>query len=494
MKKNILRLEMGFLTELCRTSLVILCMLISFNTYAQPSNQLQQLSSINQLNIIVHKGVECYELPVNQSGITLRAILQQYNLNGDTLRAYNRHLGTGSIPLGTKVYYPVHMITTPDLIPRHHSSPLNENERYTFKVLDENNQVKTRIVTLNDFKLKGGERFAAVNYGTELIKSDTLVTKIVDGRRVEFEEWRFPERYFTLLEDGSQAEGEIKLITTRNLEFDNDLQIFSNVYRLFYESSHNSGIPENLHNHMDVWFEAQYACFVPRTMTIAKTNTEYNLIITDKRFDNPINIEIHTPSKETLTFSIEKEPIIKIETKQRNLEGYGIEEISVLVRLLAYTGDDSLKIDIETTKGSVDPSSFYLSNEKSKTFKLRSSGIGTAIVEVKSSEGYDSKEFKFNFPSMFLIFSLIGGLVGSLIKYLMKHKEYNLGITLLSGCLTGVFMTLLWWILGITPFVGLRLPSGVLNEGLVLLVAILGALYWEKAYSSLSKFLFLKKP
>ena len=224
----------------------------------------------------------------------------------------------------------------------------------------------------------------------------------------------------------------------------------------------------------------------PKSIRISHTNLPSTFFtVSDKSPQNlvPVNIKTAFNPKGYLKV-MKKQPMLRIETPSKTIQGLGVQAIPVRIQVIGNSG--TVKVNIVTDKGTVEPDNLEITGDQGATVMLRSEGLGPCTFTISAAGFSEEKRmFNFTFPWKFIIFSFIGGLLGALVIYLMKKGKKNIRKVILLGLITGFIVAVLYYVLGIQLF-SFKFNQNV-NEFAVLGLGFLGALLWDKIYEMLSK-------
>jgi hypothetical protein len=190
-----------------------------------------------------------------------------------------------------------------------------------------------------------------------------------------------------------------------------------------------------------------------------------------------ISVRVGTVSNpEGYVTFLKVKPVLQISTNRKALQGLGIEETEIDVRLKGYTSADSVKVVFIPEKGTITPSTVYVKYNEAVTVTLRSQGLGDSkITATTSNLNSNSLVFEFNFPWYFLLASLVGGLLGGFVKFLSSDKKKkSLQKIVIGGVLTGLIVAAAYYGLGISV-IGIKI-SALVNEIAVFALSALGAI------------------
>jgi len=190
-----------------------------------------------------------------------------------------------------------------------------------------------------------------------------------------------------------------------------------------------------------------------------------------------ISVRVGTVSNpEGYVTFLKVKPVLEISANRKGLQGLGIEETEIDVRLKGYNSADSVKVVFNPGKGTITPSSVFVKYNEPATVMLRSQGLGDSkITATTSNLNSNSLVFEFNFPWYFLLASLIGGLLGGFVKFLSSDKKKeSLQKIVIGGVLTGLIVAAAYYGLGIS-LIGIKI-SAIVNEIAVFALSALGAI------------------
>ena len=381
----------------------------------------------------------------------------------------------------------------------------------------EENQVREVQQPLATFQLRGNENMAVIENSSKPGSFESRGTVEKDGQRENLKGFVLPEIYIARVKQIEVVNDSIDVIAPLHPEFLSNhpdviasqpeqviLQVLvdtmpvleynrlSNRYEGIFsvalvDDSRVNMTSLELEDPVPLQFSSARAEFEPSIESVNHTNRYNTIRIADRSDDNPVPVKIITNfNMEGYITHLAKMPALRIETPSRTLQGNGVQAIPIRVSLHAYTGSDSVMVNLDTNLGSIEPGHVYLKRDVPGTVMLKSEGAGHAVVSA-TAFGFtpDEREYIYVFPWVFIFVSVIGGFIGALVKYLMKQEKSRIVSALLLGCLTGFIVALLYWGLGLNVL-NLELDR-IYNEFAVMGLAILGALYWQTVYSGLSK-------
>jgi hypothetical protein len=190
-----------------------------------------------------------------------------------------------------------------------------------------------------------------------------------------------------------------------------------------------------------------------------------------------ISVRVSTVSNpEGYVTFLKVEPVLEISSNRKTLQGLGIEETEIEVRLKGSSSADSAKVVFSPEKGTITPSSINVKYREPAIVTLRSQGLGNSkITASTSSLNSNSLDFAFNFPWPFLLASVIGGLLGGFVKFLSSDKrKSSVQKIVIGGILTGLIVAAAYYGLGISV-IGIKI-SALVNELAVFALSALGAI------------------
>jgi hypothetical protein len=190
-----------------------------------------------------------------------------------------------------------------------------------------------------------------------------------------------------------------------------------------------------------------------------------------------IGVRVSTVSNpEGYVAFLKVEPALEIFANRKELQGLGIEEAEIEVRLKGSNSADSAKVVFSPEKGTITPSSINVKYREPAIVTLRSQGLGHSKITASSSSlNSNSLEFAFDFPWAFLLASLIGGLFGGFVKFLSSDKtKRSMQRIVIGGILTGLIVAAVYYGLGISV-IGIKI-SALVNEIAVFALSALGAI------------------
>ena len=155
-------------------------------------------------------------------------------------------------------------------------------------------------------------------------------------------------------------------------------------------------------------------------------------------------------------------PSLQISSNATSLQGFGIQEIPVQIRFVGSNAPDSAMVSLSASKGTVSPNPVYLRYNNTATVYLRSDGMGKSkLSAISGSTNSNDLNFRFTFPLLFLLASLLGGLIGSLAKYFLSTGEKGSARNpIIGGILIGLIGAVAYYGLGVN-LLGIHLSAGL---------------------------------
>ncbi len=215
----------------------------------------------------------------------------------------------------------------------------------------------------------------------------------------------------------------------------------------------------------------------PRVLAIRHTNVPFERAeVTADSVTDKVLIEI------TPTFGKKIEPGLSIPVKRpritlratpRRIQGFGLATSTIIVQVDGATGVDGAKITLSVDRGILEPLQVTLDASGTATARLRSSGLGTAVVGVVDNDLEQALPVDYQFPVAFVVAALLGGLVGGLAGH-FRAKSKGFKRAVLGGVLIGIIAAAAWAFgINLTGF-----DTGEhFSEGAVFVIAALGALF-----------------
>lgn len=364
----------------------------------------------------------------------------------------------------------------------------------------EGDRVKEEIRPLSGFQLKDGENFAVISDKTETQKVESKASVVHEGREIKLQGVALPEIYMARVKSNAfvpshgdpptdQAILRVLVDTFPVLAYnERDNNYTGQFYVMLLDDSQEYLVTNELVSPVPFQFSSSLAVFDPQHASIGHTNMPTTSVkITDDSPYNPVPVKIMTSfNPQGYVTYLAKQALIRIETPPRSLQGFGVQAIPITITLHNYLPDDSVRINLVSTLGSISPDHIYVSRDKAAQALLKSEGTGSTTVRA-NADGFLAEEarFTFIFPWIFILLTLVGGVIGAILKHLLNPKEGKLSLRIVQGFLAGFFVGILYYVVGLNVF---SFDFGrVYFEFAVLALAIMGALFWEKIYDGLAK-------
>jgi hypothetical protein len=138
----------------------------------------------------------------------------------------------------------------------------------------------------------------------------------------------------------------------------------------------------------------------------------------------------------------------------RRIQGWGIQTARVVARVVGTGSVRPTTLALTTSGGELDSTRITIDASGSAETRIRSEGIGTAIVEA-GGPGLSAATvaIDFTFPWIFLLAALLGGVFGGLAAAAHKRKgrqKTRWAQNAIKGVFAGVIAALAWYALGIS--------------------------------------------
>lgn len=179
-------------------------------------------------------------------------------------------------------------------------------------------------------------------------------------------------------------------------------------------------------------------------------STSVNISARDARDSVQIRIVTEANSDGYKTY-LNVEPTLNLFTERKQLQGLGIQKIPVQVNWKGSSSNESKRVNISSSQGSVTPNFIELSYNQPAIVHLRSEGLGTAqLTATTAGAQSNTLEINYIFPWLFLLFSVAGGFLGGTAKYFTLDDKPNSFLTTTIGSLSiGLLGALAYFVLGI---------------------------------------------
>jgi hypothetical protein len=340
----------------------------------------------------------------------------------------------------------------------------------------ENGRVKaTDSVVLSDVQMLRNEK-NVVTYEKKIQATDTGTYKrfkSISGLRLAPEDLKIiPE--FHVEPGGTEAEKIVYKIVFTSLQpfrYNDSSQKFNARIGFFLIPVSGNGNVNNLDPINIEVVSNDITLIRPEHLQISHLNMpSSNVELITELVSDSASVRVITASNpEGYTTYLKVKPILEILTNRTTLQGYGIQKIPVEVRLRGSNSADSVKVNFTVGKGTVNPNFVNVTYNSPSTIYLSSEGIGdTKLSAVTSNLKSNDLNFRYVFPWVFLLSSILGGLIGGFAKYYLTQKKRTFSARpIIGGILIGFIGAVAYYFLGIN-LLGLNV-SAELNE-----IAVLG--------------------
>lgn len=364
----------------------------------------------------------------------------------------------------------------------------------------ENNQVKEINRPVSGFQLSEGQNLAVIMSRpvTEMVESKGSVE--AQNQQIKLEGVALPEIYLARTLRRTTAPGSsgvateaavlrVLVDTLPVLRFDPARQYYSGEFQVMLLEDSKQWLTTNqLVEAIPLQFSSSIADFEPAMIAINHTNVPTTTIrIVDHSPQNPVPVKIITRfNPYGYVTHLAKQALLRFDTEPGKIQGMGIQAAPVYISLQNYLGNDSVRVHFVASQGIVDPDTLYLTKDRAGKVLLKSQGTGQAKLTA-NAPGFmpETIIFRFEMPWMFVLLTLVGGVLGAILKYLMKPEKGKLLPGIAKGFLAGLVVGLLYYLTG---FDVLNLNLGrEYYEFAVILLALVGALFWEQVYDKLAR-------
>jgi hypothetical protein len=356
-------------------------------------------------------------------------------------------------------------------------------QNVNFRVTNNTQVPSKRITTPGTFRLRQGERNAVVVTGNSVTKLDRKVIPILKDTATESGVFMLPELYFAK-EEGTNKQilYRILYVDSAPLRFDFGEQLYIGGVRFLpVEINYSAESPP-----------IQKTLSVPEEIIVSFGLESIPLEI--KQINWPpqdVEIKLKDPldSLEIKILTITNpqgyqkfllvEPSIFLSSGRSVIQGFGLQTIPISVALKGITSYKRVPVNIQTSLGVIDSTSFSLSDNKPMEVNLRSESLGNIDLKVfNTTYASNAISIKAIFPWVFLICALIGGLIGG-IGNKLNNKEKITVWTIILGCIFGLIAAVAYWGLGVN-LLGISIENGILNEAMVLGVGLIAGYFGIK--------------
>jgi hypothetical protein len=167
-------------------------------------------------------------------------------------------------------------------------------------------------------------------------------------------------------------------------------------------------------------------------------------------------------------------PRITLRATPGRLQGFGLATSTIVVQVDDVTDVEGASIMLSVDHGILEPLRVTLDASGTATARLRSSGLGSAVVELVDIDlGRATLPVDYQFPVAFVVAAILGGLIGGLAGH-FRAQSKCLNRAVARGVLIGVVAAAAWAFgINLTGF-----DTGEhFSEGAVFVIAALGALF-----------------
>jgi hypothetical protein len=444
--------------------------------------------------VISQNQVQQQTIPINQQTIPLHQLQLQQTLPQETLQVQT---------IQPQFQSPVQQVSPAMQNRPNYKDNLHFIEDTTSQVtiqVFEGNRVREETRSLSGFRLRNGENIAVIRERTEMKMIESHGAVVHDGQETKLQGVALPEIYMARVKSTAfapahgappteQAILRVLVDTFPVLAYnERDNNYIGQFYVMLLDDSKEYLFSNELVSPVPFQFSSSLAVFEPQQATIGHTNMPTTAIrITDNSPYNPVPVKIMTSfNPQGYVTYLAKQALIRIETPPRSMQGFGVQAIPLTISLHNYLWDDSVRINLVSTLGSINPDHIYVTRDKAAQALLKSEGTGSTTVKA-SATGFMTEEsrFTFVFPWMFILLTLVGGVIGAILKHLLNPEEGKLALRIVQGFLAGFFVGILYYVVGLNV---INFDFGrVYYEFAVLALAIIGALFWEQIYDKLAK-------
>jgi hypothetical protein len=171
-------------------------------------------------------------------------------------------------------------------------------------------------------------------------------------------------------------------------------------------------------------------------------------------------------------------PVFDLDGGPRSIAGLGIQTAIIPLRIRGASILSPVIVKLSTDRGSLEEDSIEIGPSGSVSVRLRSAGIGTAIVTA-SSPGIDGANapVQFTWPIYFLLAALLGGAIGGYAGHVnRKHsRRRDTRRAVKRGVIIGFAAAVVYFAVDVN-LLPIELDIPFFNEGAVFAFALLGGL------------------
>jgi len=291
----------------------------------------------------------------------------------------------------------------------------------------------------------------------------------------------FPYLFRTITPSGAIADFRpVAIPSSDTLEFDPGSAAYVGSMLVGLRRTDESAEPLDLPSPIVLTMRIDSGNLVPEQVELTHTGGPYEKVrISVGSFRRAARVRVASDAfgdSEPIELSLVR-PSLQLGVSPHRIPGYGlgVAQLSLVARDASARKVGSLLVTYD--RGELDGGGLVaLDAAGSATVEFRSSGLGTARIEVTHDQ-YEpaSGLVEFDFPWLFLIASFAGGLAGGVIRFWRTgdRRMHRFARALLRGALTG-FVVSVAYTVGVN-LVGISLGEGT-TEAFVFTVAMIGAL------------------
>ncbi|MCA6079120.1 hypothetical protein [Fulvivirga sedimenti] len=287
-----------------------------------------------------------------------------------------------------------------------------------------------------------------------------------------------PEVYKQRAQNGKWVSFSPYIISHDNLE-KNEQNNLSGEFTMILVADEQPSM--RLNSNVLVEFGGSNVDFIPENVHINHTNGPLTKITVETDFANdsiPIRIITSKSGPKGYDFFMKVRPFIEIIAEKKSIQGMGIEEIPITVRFRGSSSSSSEQVVLHVSSGDLERTTINLPYNQARQVKLRSSGLENISIHATSNTLSGTSNniiIKQQFPWMFLVSALLGGIVGILIRNGYRKDNKQAVTQFLAGTLMGLIAALAYYVLGVN-FLQLRVSS-MFNEFAVFTFSALSSLF-----------------
>jgi hypothetical protein len=261
----------------------------------------------------------------------------------------------------------------------------------------------------------------AIRAGTEPVFVSGAINDSRGPASAEFNaRFVLPTRYLARSEDASAPLALRPVyVPETDLTYAPDQQVFRGSFLIGVEDTTTPSASENLSKTIAFRFVGQTEQLNPTSVDIGHTNLPLlSVSVTAASPRDSVRIHI-IPQLDPAGADVwlHVTPTLKFFQLPRSVQGFGVENATVVVGAAGTSLRDTLVVTLTTTAGVVDPAQVELGATGAATAHLRSRGLGPVTVSAVAL-GFTpiTAIVPFVFPWAFVIAALFGGAVGGAIK------------------------------------------------------------------------------